>query len=197
MNNNAFVKRTAGTLSADRSSFRKHSLARSIAAWAQRPAAWSVLAGSLPALAMAQMPTGGQVAAGSATISEPGANQMVINQSSNRAILNWQGYSIGSEGYVQYVQPDRSAVALNRVVGSDPSSILGRLSANGQVFLVNPNGVFFGANATVDVAGIVATTMNIRDEDFMAGAYQFRRDPKSVERDRRERFRQSIAAKKP
>jgi filamentous hemagglutinin family protein len=132
---------------------------------------------ALPALALAQMPTGGQVVAGSATISQPDANNMVINQGSNKAIINWQGFSIGSNGYVQFIQPGSTSIALNRVVGQDPSSILGRLSANGQVFLVNPNGVYFGANATVDVAGIVASTMNIRNEDFMRGDFRFQRDP--------------------
>ena len=142
-----------------------------------KPAGFGLLA-TLPALAMAQtLPTGGQVVAGNANISQPNAGSMVINQSSDKAIINWQGFSIGANGYVQFVMPGSGSISLNRVVGQDPSSILGHLSSNGQVFLVNPNGVYFGANATVDVAGIVASTMNIRNEDFMRGDFRFRRDP--------------------
>ena len=88
---------------------------------------------------------------------------MDITQSSNRAILDWNSLNIGSSAQVNFVQPSPAAVALNRVVGQDPSQILGRLTANGQVFLVNPNGIYFGRNAQVDVAGLVATTHNIKN----------------------------------
>jgi len=151
-------------------------LARSILAWARRPAAWSLALGTMPVLALAQ-PTGGAVVAGSATISAPDANHTVIQQASDKAIINWQAFSIGQQGYVQFVQPGRGSITLNRVVGSDPSAILGHLSSNGQIFLVNPHGVFFGANATVDVAGIVATTLDIDNDDFMRGDYRFFRSP--------------------
>lgn len=74
---------------------------------------------------------------------------------------------------MRFVQPSSSAVALNRVLGSDPSSILGSLSANGKVFLVNPNGILFGQGAQVNVGGLVASTLNITDGDFMSGTYRF------------------------
>ncbi len=117
-------------------------------------------------------PQGGVVSAGSASISQlPG--QMTITQTTPHVAINWQSFGIAAGQSVQFVQPGRSAVALNRVTGADPSAILGRLSANGQVFLVNPNGILFGSGATVDVGGLVASTLNISDADFMAGRYRF------------------------
>ncbi len=117
-------------------------------------------------------PTGGVVSAGSASIAG-GAGKTTINQSSQNAAINWQSFSIGQGEAVQFVQPNSSSVALNRVLGSDPSSILGSLSANGKVFLVNPNGILFGKGAQVNVGGLVASTLNITDSDFMAGKYKF------------------------
>ena len=121
------------------------------------------------------LPTGGVVTAGSASISQSGA-RMDINQTSNRAILNWQQFNIGSQAQVNFTQPSASSVALNRVLGSDPSSIYGRLTANGQVYLVNTNGVLFGPSAKVDVGGLVASTMDVSDSDFLAGRARFSRN---------------------
>ncbi len=118
------------------------------------------------------LPVGGAVAAGSATIASS-ANSMTINQSTQNVAINWQSFSIGQGQGVQFVQPSTSAVALNRVVGQDPSSILGSLSANGKVFLVNPNGILFGPGSQVNVGGLVASTRNITDADFMAGRHRF------------------------
>ena len=118
------------------------------------------------------LPTGGVVSAGSAGIAG-GTGVMTVNQASQNVAIDWQGFSIGSGEAVRFVQPNGSSVALNRVLGSDPSSILGSLSANGQVFLVNPNGILFGQGAAVNVGGLVAATLNISDSDFMAGNYQF------------------------
>ncbi|MDT8405367.1 filamentous hemagglutinin N-terminal domain-containing protein [Sulfuriflexus sp.] len=127
---------------------------------------------SCPAAVLAG-PVGGDVVGGTASINSPSTQGTVIDQSSARAIINWQSFSIGSSEYVQFNQPDASSVTLNRVTGGDPSSLLGNLSANGQVFLINPNGVYFGPGATLDVGGLVASTMDIRDEDFMNGNYLF------------------------
>ncbi len=122
------------------------------------------------------LPQGGNVAGGGASISTPDTSTMNITQTTNRAIINWQGFSIDVNELVKFIQPGSSAVALNRVVGVDPSSILGQLVANGNIFLVNPNGIVFGPNSTVDVAGLLATTLNISDTDFMSGNYSFFQD---------------------
>ncbi|MDB5911614.1 MAG: filamentous hemagglutinin [Ramlibacter sp.] len=117
-------------------------------------------------------PAGGVVAAGTAAISTSGA-RTTITQGSASAVINWQGFGIAAGEAVQFKQPGSSSVTLNRVVGGDPSAILGNLSANGKVFLVNPNGILFGRGATVNVGGLVASTLNISDADFMAGRYRF------------------------
>ncbi|MDO8788398.1 MAG: filamentous hemagglutinin N-terminal domain-containing protein [Sulfuritalea sp.] len=118
------------------------------------------------------LPVGGVVAAGGASISST-AGSTTITQSSQNVAINWQSFSIGATEAVQFVQPNSSSVALNRVLGADPSSILGSMSANGKVFLINPNGVLFGKNAQINVGGLIASTLNITDSDFMAGRYQF------------------------
>ena len=82
-------------------------------------------------------------------------------------------FNIGRNNAVQFVQPNSRSVALNRVLGADPSVILGRLNANGQVFLINPNGVLFGRGAQVNVGGLIASTLNLSDADLMAGHYAF------------------------
>jgi filamentous hemagglutinin family protein len=121
------------------------------------------------------LPTGGQVAAGAASIANIDASRQVITQTSDRAIINWQSFSIGTGNSVRFDQPSSSSVILNRVVGNDPSSIFGTLSSNGQVFLVNPNGIYFAPGARLDVGGLVASTLSIGNSDFMAGRYQFER----------------------
>lgn len=131
-------------------------------------AGWLLVGG----IAFADLPQGGQVAAGSATI-ESNSNSMIVRQTSDRLAIDWQGYNIGEGNRVEYLQPSNSSVALNRVLGGDPSQIRGSLVANGRVFLVNPNGIVFGERSVVDVAGLVASTLNISNEDFMAGNYTF------------------------
>ncbi|MCJ9733970.1 filamentous hemagglutinin N-terminal domain-containing protein, partial [Bradyrhizobium sp. PRIMUS42] len=118
------------------------------------------------------LPTGGQVVSGQATISQSG-NAMTINQSSDRMIANWQSFSIGAGNSVTFNQPGASSVALNRVVGQDPSKILGSLSANGQVFLINPNGIAIGKTGSVQTGGFVASTLGISNANFLAGRYNF------------------------
>lgn len=141
---------------------------------------WMVTPGMANAL-----PSGGKIISGTGSISiqQPSAQKMVtpqnmvIKQDSQLLITNWQKFSIGVGESVTFKQPDYNSVALNRVIGVDPSIILGKLSANGQVFLSNPSGVLFGKNAVVDVHGLLATTLNISDKDFLSGNYQFSQDP--------------------
>jgi filamentous hemagglutinin family protein len=117
-------------------------------------------------------PTGGTVVAGSAGIQQSG-NTTNINQSSAKAIINWQGFSISSQETVNFNQPGSSSVTLNRVIGNETSVINGALNANGQVFIVNSAGVLFGKGAQVNVGGLVASTLDISNENFMAGKYSF------------------------
>lgn len=117
-------------------------------------------------------PVGGVVSAGSATLGGTSAN-MTITQTTPNVAINWQSFGIKAGESVQFVQPGSSSVALNRVVGANPSSILGSLSSNGQVFLVNPNGILFGQGASVNVGGLVASTLGITDANFMAQNYTF------------------------
>ena len=119
-----------------------------------------------------QLPSGGQIAAGQGSISSTDST-MTVTQKTARMAVNWQSFSIGQGNTVNFVQPSASAVALNRVLGSDVSVIQGALNANGQLFLVNPNGVLFTSTAQVNVGGIVASTLDISTEDFMAGNYSF------------------------
>jgi fibronectin-binding autotransporter adhesin len=132
---------------------------------------WLALAPMLtPALALAG-PTGGTVIAGQVNIGQPDPLTTLVQQSSQNAVVNWQQFNVGSQELVQFIQPSASAAILNRIVGGSPSEILGNISANGRVFLINTQGVMFGAGSRVDVAGLVASTLDIADADFMSGRY--------------------------
>ena len=115
-------------------------------------------------------PHGGEISAGSGSIKEAGAT-LTVDQSSARLAINWQSFSVGSGESVVFNQPSSQSIALNRILGQSPSTIFGNLTANGQVFLLNPNGVLFGAGSQVDVGGILASTLALSDADFMAGRY--------------------------
>jgi trimeric autotransporter adhesin len=127
----------------------------------------SALTALSPALAYAG-PTGGQVVGGSATIGGT-STATLISQTTGRAIINWQDFSIGSGQLVRFVQPDATSATLNRVVGTASSSLLGTLEANGRVFLINPNGVLIGAGARIDTAGFLASTLDVSDSAFLQG----------------------------
>lgn len=136
----------------------------------------ALLAGTalfFPALALAQpapnaRPTGGQVVAGSAVIGGE-AGRTIIQQSTDRAAINWQSFDVGRNQAVQFQQPATTSVTLNRVVTPNPSQIAGRITANGQVAIVNQSGVIFHQGAQIDAAGFIASTANITNEAFMRG----------------------------
>ena len=127
----------------------------------------AAISASLPP-ASTELPIGGQVVAGQAAIAQSGS-ALRITQGSQRAAIDWQSFNVGAQAQVNFVQPSASSVTLNRVLDANPSQIFGRISANGQVFLTNPNGVYFAPGASVDVGGLVATTHSIGNADFMAG----------------------------
>jgi len=129
---------------------------------------WGV---GLPAQAQALLPTGPTVVSGSASVVTAG-NRMTVTNSPN-AIVDWQSFSIGAANGVHFQQPGAASQILNRVTGNDPSQILGSLSSNGRVWLVNPHGVLFGQNARIDVAGLVASTLAVSNADFLAGRLGF------------------------
>jgi filamentous hemagglutinin family protein len=118
------------------------------------------------------LPNGGVVVAGSAQISTNGS-LVQIDQASARAIIDWRSFGIGAGGQVVFVQPSAEAATLNRVTGDQVSVILGRLDANGHVFLVNPNGIVFGHGAQVNVGSLIASTSNVSNANFMAGRMTF------------------------
>lgn len=116
-------------------------------------------------------PVGPAVVSGAASFATTGRTLTVTN--SPNAIINWQGFSIGAGEVTRFQQQSAASAVLNRVVGQDPSAILGTLSSNGRVYLVNPNGILFGQGSRVDVAGLVATTLNLSNNDFLAGRLNF------------------------
>ena len=126
--------------------------------------------------AVNQLPQGGVVSRGSANIvTNTGQAQLTVNQSSNRAVIDWASFNVGSQAKVQFNQPSSSAVTLNNILGNNASQIYGQISANGQVFLSNPNGVYFSPTAQVNVGGLVATTGKANADEFMAGKASFNR----------------------
>jgi filamentous hemagglutinin family protein len=133
-------------------------------------AAHALVPAGREALAQA-LPSGMAVVRGQAAVNVNG-NRMTVTNSAD-AVLNWQSFSIGSAQSVRFDQPSASSRVLNRVVGTDPSSIFGSLSSNGEVWLLNPYGVLFGAGARVDVASLVVSTLNIGSDDWRARNLHF------------------------
>src|ERR1700761_6143352 len=117
-------------------------------------------------------PTGARVVGGSGSVTSAGPNTP-IQQNSGRLAIDWNSFSTRPGESVTFNQPGANAIALNRVVGPRPSALFGKLDANGQVFIVNPNGVIFGPGAQVNVGGLLASTLDLSANDFMSGHYTF------------------------
>jgi filamentous hemagglutinin family protein len=118
-------------------------------------------------------PTGGSVAAGTAAIAGQGSSTVTVNQATNTAIINWQTFSIGSGELTKFIQPSSTSATLNRVLGGQTSFINGTLSANGQVYLINGNGIIVGAGGVISTAGFTGSTRDIADSDFLSGNLHF------------------------
>ena len=123
-------------------------------------------------------PSGGVVTSGNAAITQNGVTT-TIDQSSQKASINWSTFSIGSTETVNFNQPNTSSITLNRVIGNEKSVIDGALNANGQVWILNSNGVLFSKNASINTSGLIATTKSLSDADFQAGNYTFGGDSKA------------------
>ncbi|GJH17719.1 filamentous hemagglutinin N-terminal domain-containing protein [Caballeronia novacaledonica] len=117
-------------------------------------------------------PTGARVVGGSGSVTSAGPNT-TIQQNSGRLAIDWNSFSTRPGESVTFNQPGANAIALNRVVGPRPSALFGKLDANGQVFIVNPNGVIFGPGAQVNVGGLLASSLDLSTNDFMSGHYTF------------------------
>ncbi|UGB39164.1 autotransporter-associated beta strand repeat-containing protein [Frateuria soli] len=115
-------------------------------------------------------PTGGTIVGGSGSILQDGAN-VVINQASDKLVLNWQSFNLGEDALVRFNQPGSSAIALNRILDQNPSQIFGQISSNGQVFLINTHGIIFGSTAQVNVGGLVASTLDLTPTDFLSNHF--------------------------
>jgi parallel beta-helix repeat protein len=128
---------------------------------------------SIAGIAAAQdalaLPQGASVVSGQVTISQPTSTSQIISQGTDKAIINWQSFNILNGESTQIVQPSASSVQLDRVTGGDPTRILGSLSSNGKVWLVNSNGVFFGKEATVNTGALIVSTADISDTNFKKG----------------------------
>ncbi len=126
--------------------------------------------------ALNALPEGETVISGRAGMNRLIANRLVVNQYTDKLIAHWDSFDIGANAQVIFKQPDAGSIVLNRVSSGSASQIFGRLDANGQVFIINPAGITFGASAQVNSAALLASSMNIKDSDFLNGTLLFERN---------------------
>ena len=119
-----------------------------------------------------QLPSGATFQAGSAKINYHNS-ALYIHQGTPRAVIDWQSFNVGQGGAVHFMHPSQASATLNRVVGPDSTQILGQITAPGQVFITNGNGVYFGKSASIDVGSMVASSFDIGTSDFMSGDLMF------------------------
>ena len=138
------------------------------------------LLGTLPAGLLLGMhtgaiagPAGGNIAAGTGTITAPDTTTTVVNQQSHNLTVNWDSFNLATNERVQFKQPSTQSQALNRIFDQNPSQIHGRIDANGKVLLVNPSGIFFGPTARVNVGALVASGLPVSEQDLNRDKYQF------------------------
>ena len=138
------------------------------------------LLGTLPAGLLLGMhtgaiagPAGGNIAAGTGTITAPDTTTTVVNQQSHNLTVNWDSFNLATNERVQFKQPSTQSQALNRIFDQNPSQIHGRIDANGKVLLVNPSGIFFGPTARVNAGSLVASGLPVSEQDLNRDKYQF------------------------
>jgi filamentous hemagglutinin family protein len=142
---------------------------RTIRFWIQIVLVLALVRIALVPSALYANPTGEQVVGGVAGFNRPDAATLIVNQNTDRAVINWNSFSIANGELTKFVQPSSSSAVLNRVVTANPSAIYGTLQANGNVYLINPGGVLVGAGGVVNTASFVASTHDINTEEFMNG----------------------------
>jgi filamentous hemagglutinin family protein len=135
---------------------------------------WLIVISASDVVLAQALPQGGSVVSGQARIGPPSGSGLTVVQNSSRAIIDWNSFSVGQNGSVNFIQPNASSAILNRVTGSTSSTLAGQVSGNGQVFLVNPNGIAITPTGSVQVGGgFVASTLDIGNADFNAGNLKF------------------------
>ncbi|WP_170179941.1 two-partner secretion domain-containing protein [Prosthecochloris vibrioformis] len=133
--------------------------------------AFCVVTARADALDPAELPSGATISRGSGSIETSGST-MTVRQNSENMIAEWNSFNIGSSASVEFVQPGSEATALNRIHSVSPTRIQGQLSSNGRVFLLNSSGIVIGQDAQVNVGGLLATSLEMTDDDFLDGHYR-------------------------
>ena len=123
----------------------------------------------------AEMPKNPRVQSGNVTIEGTGTDHLRIQQSTNKSIINWDSFSVHKGGRVDFKMPSSKSSSLNRVTGSTPSSIAGQINSNGRVLLINPNGVAITKNGVIKTGSFAASTLDIKNNDFLKDIYTFKK----------------------
>ena len=133
--------------------------------------------GTFSPLPILALPQDAIVKAGSVQFEQPFASRLNVIQNTEKAIIDWRSFNIAGDEHTDFQMPSSTSINLSRVIGNDPSNIFGKLSSNGRLMLINPNGILFGRDSRVDVNGLVASTIDIRNENFLSGNYSFNISP--------------------
>jgi len=145
---------------------------------------WVPVVQAVVAPAPGALPSGGSVPTGYGSVGQFDydiTGELHVRDVAEKTIINWDSFDIGSDALTQFHQLGNNPAVLNRIMSGDPTGIFGSLQANGSVFIINPAGVIFGANSHVDVTQLVASTLNITDDNFINGYYSFTGDVEGVD----------------